>query len=389
MATTTGRIPAVLSALDETLRHQIATTFDHAGTSDHRFFDRYWFGVYDPRGRMALVCGMGQYLNMNVLDGFCAIQVPGRDGGVEQHNFRLSRALRPQLDETRVGPLAVVIEQPFERIRLQCAAGELPVAFDLEWRAFLPPSEEKHHFNRVNGRAFQDYHRYTQAGRASGSVRLGDQEFEIEDWWAGRDHSWGVRSQVGGHEPVNGPGAEALLSAAGYVFYWLTFNTGECGGYVQLQFLGNGTRIFTDGEIVWPATGRRFVVADAEVEAEMHPGTRIYRRLRTRLRGYDGSQVELLAEPVLGYWSMDGTGYDWGWNDDRGLGYYRGEYVVEQDVYDITHPERVRRPNGEVRTPGHREAPCAITVDGRLDPRSAGHQVFVASGPVPWLDLGK
>ena len=28
---------------------------------------------------------MGQYLNMNVLDGFCAIQVPGRDGGVEQH----------------------------------------------------------------------------------------------------------------------------------------------------------------------------------------------------------------------------------------------------------------------------------------------------------------
>ncbi|MBP9035665.1 MAG: hypothetical protein KBG29_17365, partial [Pseudomonadales bacterium] len=59
------------------------------------------------------------------------------------------------------------------------------------------------------------------------------------------------------------------------------------------------------------------------------------------------------------------------------------------DVYDITHPERVVRANGELRTPGHREAPCAITVDGTLDPRSAGHQVFVASGPVKWLGLDK
>ncbi|MBK6583605.1 MAG: hypothetical protein IPJ33_03470 [Gammaproteobacteria bacterium] len=379
----------MLTALDETLRHQIATTFDHAGTSDHRFFDRYWFGVYDPRGRMALVCGMAQYLNTNVMDGFCAIQLPRADGGIEQHNFRLSRALRPDLDETRVGPLRVRIEEPFQRIRLGCEAGELPLSFDLEWTAFLPPSEEKHHFNRVNGRVFQDYHRYTQAGRGTGVVQLGDQVFDVDDWWAGRDHSWGVRSQVGGYEPATGPGTEAQLAAAGYVYYWLTFNDGECGGYVQLQFLGDRTRIFTDGEIVWPQTGRRFIVADAEVEVELHPGTRIYKRLRTRLRGYDGSTVELVAEPVIGYWSMDGTGYDWGWNDDKGLGFHRGEYVVEHDIYDITHPERVVRPNGELRIPGHREAPCAITVDGKLAPRSAGHQVFVASGPVKWLGLDK
>ena len=58
-------------------------------------------------------------------------------------------------------------------------------------------------------------------------------------------------------------------------------------------------------------------------------------------------------------------------------------------MYDITHPEQVVRPNGERRTPGHREAPCAITVDGHRSPRSAGHQVFVAAGPVKWLGLGK
>jgi hypothetical protein len=376
----------MLTTLDETLRHQIATTFDHVGTSDHRFFNRYWFGVYDPAGRMALACGMGLYMNMNVLDGFVAIQAPRKGGGVEQHNFRVSRALRPDVDSTTVGPLSIEILEPFERIRLLWEPGEFPVSFDLEWQAFLPPSEEKPHFNRVNARPFQDYRRYSQGGRSSGQITLGDHSQSIDDWWAGRDHSWGVRSQVGGYEPVNGPGNEAALSAAGYVFYWLIFNTGEVGGYVQLQFLGNGTRLYIDGEIGWP-DGRRLTVVDAEVDAEIHEGTRIFRRVRTHLKGHDGSTLELEVEPVLGYWSMDGTGYDWGWDDGKGLGFYRGEYYSEQDIYDISHPENVIRPDGTVHTPGHREAPVAVTIDGKRAARSAGHQVFVAAGPCPWLGL--
>ena len=40
----------MLTPLDDTLRHVLPTTFDHAGTSDPRFFDRYWFAVYDPAG---------------------------------------------------------------------------------------------------------------------------------------------------------------------------------------------------------------------------------------------------------------------------------------------------------------------------------------------------
>ena len=49
-----------------------------------------------------------------------------------------------------------------------------------------------------------------------------------------------------------------MLAAVGFVFYWITFNTGECGGYIGLQYLGNGTCIYTDGEIVWPESGRHF-----------------------------------------------------------------------------------------------------------------------------------
>ena len=36
---------------------------------------------------------------------------------------------------------------------------------------------------------------------------------------------------------------------------------------------------------------------------------------------------------------MDGTGYDWGWDDGQGLGVYRGEYCVESERYDLADPE--------------------------------------------------
>lgn len=65
-----------------------------------------------------------------------------------------------------------------------------------------------------------------------------------------------------------------------------------------------------------------------------------------------------------------------------------GDYVTEHDVDDISHPQTVTRPDGSVHTPAHREAPVAITIDGRRTNRSVGHQVFVAVGPVAWLGLG-
>ena len=40
----------MLGPLDDTLWHQLPTTFDHVGTSDPRFFDRYWFAVTEPGG---------------------------------------------------------------------------------------------------------------------------------------------------------------------------------------------------------------------------------------------------------------------------------------------------------------------------------------------------
>jgi len=379
----------MLTKLDETLRHQLPTTFDHAWTSDHRFYDRYWFGIYDPDGRMHAVIGMGLYVNTNVMDGFVAVQQPAGKGKIEQHNLRVSRALRQNVDETKVGPLSVQIIEPYKEARLLCRGDESPISCDLIWKAFLPPAEEKHHYNRIDGRVFQDYHRYTQTGDVHGKIELNGNVVQVDNWWGGRDHSWGVRSQVGGYEPVTSAQGIEALSAFGYIFDWSTFHTDKLGGYIQVQCLGDGTKLFVDGEIGWPATGRIVQVVDADIHAELHEGTRIYRHLKTHLKCNDGSELIMHCDPILGYWSMDGTGYDWGWDDGKGLGFHRGDYQSENDTYDITHPEDVIRPDGTRHTPSHREAPVRVRIDGDGDSQQGvGHQVFVIAGSSSWLGVG-
>lgn len=386
----------MLTGLDETLRHQLPTTFDHVGTSDPRFYDRYWFSCYDPAGELAVIIGMGLYNNMNVLDGFVALQQPypaghparaaAPEGGqpARQWNFRFSRTLRPDLDHTAVGPLSVEIVRPFEEARVRIEPSpDRAVAADLTWTSFLPPLEEAHHFIRVRGRVAQDYRRYTQVGRMSGTITLDGRTYEVRDWFGARDHSWGVRPAVAGPEPVTGPPDSGRRAQSGFVFFWVPFATDELGGHVQVHSLGNGHQVLLDGMIQWPDGTQREVV-EASFDADFFPGTRRWKQVRSRFVDDHGDTYDVVSDVLVRDWAMDGTGYDWGWVDGQGLGVWRGDYAEEHEVYDLTDPHVVVRPNGDERERGHREAPARVTVNGRP---GLGHQILLASGPVPFLGL--
>jgi len=113
-------------------------------------------------------------------------------------------------------------------------------------------------------------------------------------------------------------------------------------------------------------------------------GTRRWRQVRSQLTDAAGEVYEIETNQIHRDWAMIGTGYDWGWTDGGGLGVYRGQYYSETDTYDLSHPENVVLASGEVRVPGHREAPAAGTVNGRP---LAGHQIVICSGRVPFLGL--
>ncbi len=369
----------VLGSLDETLRHQLPTTFDHVGYSDPRFYDRFWFCAYDPEGQIALITSIGLYANMNVMDGFASIQTPD----FKQHNIRFSRALRPDMDSVRVGPLSFEVLEPFKRLRLRLEESDYPIGFDLEWLEFTPPVEEDPHFTRSHGRVTQDYTRYTQVGRAQGSISLAGKRYRARNWFAARDHSWGVRPGVGGSEPVTGPPKlDALLD--GVLFSWLPFRTESFSGFYQIWENKHGERSYNHGLVQWPAaTGKAPLrVEQVDLHFDCYPGTRRWQQARVDLVLEDGQKLEIEARPLLRCWAMCGTGYDSGYLDERGLGVYRGESLAEYDVFDLSHPEKIVRGDG---TPPahpalHRETPARLTVNGEP---ALGHMIIMPLGPLP------
>jgi hypothetical protein len=377
----------VLTPLDDTLRHVLPTTFDHAGTSDPRFFDRYWFAVYDPAGtEPVLNTGMCTYLNMNVADGYASMIAAGK-----QHNLRLSAALRPQLfdapaEVTTVGPLRMEVLEPFRRLRLQLDRGESDMAFDLEWSATLPPHEELHNFTRVRGRVTQDYRRYNQSGRVDGWIELGGSRTDVRDWWGGRDHSWGVRTDVAGGEPVTGPD-EPRNGRTGFLWTWLTFGADDFGGHVQLQELPDGSAIHSEGMIRW-ADGTQITSGDVSLEFDLLPGTRRFAEATWtvhRATGPGAGDWRLTVRPISRSLAMLGLGYSMGYADGRGFGVWRGDDHREHDVYDVSHDEDVVLPDGSVERPYHRD--CAVLVeitapDGTVT-RGAGHAAILPTGVLP------
>jgi hypothetical protein len=233
-----------LSALDETLMHQASLPFEYAAVSDHRFFDRLMNSAFAPDGSAGITMGMGVYKNMNVVDGFAVVQ---RDSKT-QHNLRLSRALRPNMT-TGIGPFRIEIIEPLKSRRYILEPGPgYPHQFDVTFQATLEPHLEDKHDGRIDGRLATDYLRYCQNGVLNGTLGIEGEEIAVRDWYMWRDHSWGVRPNVGGWDPFTGTGGQGTFPSAirsggkGLMLFGFGFSTTDFGGYISLIENGQGGR---------------------------------------------------------------------------------------------------------------------------------------------------
>lgn len=365
---------SLLGPLDEHLNHQTSRPFRVAGTSDHRFYDRHWFEVLAPDGSLALIAGMGIFKNQGVADGFVSVQRERM-----QHNVRVSRPLDDRV-EPQVGPLAVEVVDPFERLRVTLEPGAYPVACDLTWVSRFPARLEAPHLDLVDGRIVTDLSRYDQAGSWTGWIDLNGERYDVTDWWGIRDHSWGVRPDIGGYEPRLGHRKESKL----WLWAYVTTDALEC--HVQSREDGHGRRLFLDGHVTRldGHDPQPLEVVGLEHDITFIDGTRDWSALCYVLTVEDGSEVVILAEPLQSAWAYRGTGYEGGYDDGRGVGVPRGD-LVEHDVLDLTVPGRVTR-LGEPFHPGHREQPARITVDGKT---GLGHMPVMSSGRIDRYLLGR
>ncbi len=372
----------MLTALDESFMHQAALPFGLAATSDHRFFDRTVATAGAPDGSAGVILGMGAYKNMNVLDGFAGVQVDR----ARQHNLRLSRELRPDMSQA-LGPLRIEIVEPFRELRFVLEPSDAPFAFDLRFRRFLDPVLEEPHFHRADGRITQDYVRFNQLMTASGTLAVEGREIAAANWFAWRDHSWGVRPGVGGFEPPSPHVKDAFPSAAraggkGLMLFYLGFNIGdELGGGFQVIENGAGELIYRTGHI-GPVDAQSRIV-DHDWSVETFPGTRMPRRLAARVRAENGESYDIVATPTGRPWAYKGFGYDSGYNDGKGQGVWRSREVsAELDSYDVSDPDEVVMPDGARTRPNHREAHVEVTVNGRV---GHGYMPFIAIGDIAKL----
>ena len=371
----------MLTKLDDTLWHQLPTTFDHVWTSDPRFFDRYWFAIYSPDGRMAIQITMGAYRNMNVLDAGAVMIIDGK-----QTNLRVSRSLEGSV-ETECGPIRITPVKPLEAFELTIGPGEHKLAGSIQWRSVEPAREEHPHFNRLQGRAVEDYRRFDQIGLASGWMEVDGRRIEIADWWSCRDHSWGVRRGMGVPEPVTGP--KVALAEKGHVMSFLFFSTDAMSGH--LLFMQRGADLpYTTGVVTERASEAVHVATKIALATELHAGTRRFRVAQVRAT-FDGGR-ELLLDVVARGASiaMQGLGYSGGYDDGRGLGAWRGVQHLESDVWDVAHPSKVVYPDGSQKEHWHRIQPVAIQADfgGSASSGIGSMTLTIAGRPPAWLDGG-
>jgi hypothetical protein len=306
--------------MDDYLLHQIADTFRHVGTSDRNFYDRYYFNMHASSDEVFVIMGMGQYPNLAVQDAFVLVRQ-----GRKHRVVRASRELGDRVDAS-VGPMRVEVIEGLKKVRFIVEPNEHGIEMDVCWEGAIPAFEEPRQFVRKYGRTLFDTMRFVQTGYWTGSLRVGDETFQVtpDRWWGARDHSWGVRP-VGEAEHPGIRQGELQLDGM-----W---------NYAPMQFddfallyicheRNDGERPLEEAVRIWndPAREPEWL-GRPESEHVFRMGTRYIESSILSFPQAPGGGLEVKVTPLLECYVGIGTGY--GFDADWRHGMYQGELVVQ------------------------------------------------------------
>jgi hypothetical protein len=319
----------VLIGHDEYPLHQITQSFAGVAGSDPQWNDGHYVCLSDADGAVSLTSNVRLYQNNDVLDGFVCVRHDGR-----QHNIRLSRRLRPQVDHFGVGPLRIEILEPMRAIRFVLEDNAFGIACDVVCRSTVLPYEDPVEITRIDGRLLSERATYELVGSCDGWVEVAGTRIELrlDDASFFRNHSWGNQAGRGGprygapRPPRRSPG----------VRQWVLFRCPDHGGFYFVD--PSGRAASGKGAILFPE--RSVPVVDVEHELQFYDGDRRVRSGRFRLTDAEGVEREY-AFSDLGWVYCQGGGYFGGFDDGLGQGVYRGDDHVEGEVWDVSHPTSI------------------------------------------------
>ena len=294
-----------LTRFDELTCHQTVSTFDHPETSDRAWTEKIWCNVHDTKGRIVLATGFGVYPNRNVMDGYACVNVDNR----RQHNLRVSRELRPRIDEVAVGPIRYEVTEPFRRIRVACGENTHDLSFELDFLGRFQPAEEEPQHKRSHGRVCVNTCRYAQLGRARGWIKVAGERYTVDEetFCAARDHSWGVRMGVGA--PEQGVQAQDVADFTGMMINWIALQLPDKAITLYLIERADGHVERLTGHVVGPEADRPAVpIIAVDHDYKFHEHSARMRSGRLVLRCADGASYTIETRELTTMY-LRGGGY--------------------------------------------------------------------------------
>jgi hypothetical protein len=345
-----GTLGPLLEA-DEFFNHQIVETFASVLQADYNWAEKVCLMAAARDGSLQIDFGVGKYVNRNVVDGY-----GGVSRGVEQWNIRASRELANDPNTVNVGPLRYEVIEPLKKIRVVLEKNEVqPIAFDLVLEGTVPCfAEEREDRRTVLGyRRTADQIRYHQTGVVRGWVEVAGVRTEVtpETWIMTRDHSWGIRPNVGlpAQDIAPEPMESGMMQQALAIWNPVYFERPDGGHFAFHQYYlyygGPGFRHERlQGNFEF-ADGRREAFNVLEPVIKFNPVNKRFLGGEFRLTMADGRQRVLTARPLSDTGFHLGGGLYHGF-DGKHHGQWRGKLLVEGEYFaDCSTPESVARLN--------------------------------------------
>jgi len=369
---------------DETLNHQITDTFATVSQSDRSWTEKICATAFRRDGTIQMSFGLGKYPNRGVLDAYAGVS-----RGKEQWTVRSSRRLIPDVERLSTGPITYEIVEPLQVVRFSLAPNDiLPVSFEWTFVGALPAVLEnrEHHRSRDGLRMDADVVRYHQIGTATGWIDVDGQRTTFDDSTSvsTRDHSWGVRYQVG--HPVEDVQPAPVPTEVSTTVIWTPILCERPDGsrygihlYYQRHGVGGWDRVELQGGIEHP-DGRREAFAAVVVHPEIDPTNRRLQAAVLDCIMSDGSNRPLTVTALGDTGFHLGAGLYFGF-DGHWHGEWRGKLHIDGELIpDCTGHDEARRL--------HQIRDNVVRVD---DPTGGGVGVgnmqTIFAGPHPELGL--
>jgi hypothetical protein len=305
----------MLTKADDYPIHQTPEPVAYSG-SNRNFYDRYFFNGYERDGELFFAAALGVYPHLNVMDAAFSLIKDGK-----QHNVFASRVLHMERLDTEVGPIAVEVLEPLERLAFRMDDPATGIRADLTFRARFAAIQEPR-FTRHSGTMLvMDSTRMTQNGTYEGWIEADGERIAVspDGWWGTRDRSWGIRS-VGMRDPQPNPSAEAPQ----FFWLWAPLNFDDFATFYHLNADAEGTPWNNAGRIVTAAESRQIHRIGSQLA--YRSGTR-HAESATITLG-DGT---VRLTPLQTYY-MKGIGYG---HPEWSHGLYHGELETGHESLDL------------------------------------------------------